>query len=199
VTTERRQEMLPAEVTRHRFTVEEYHKMGEAGIFGEDDRVELIDGEVVEMSHNGWRHARCVRQLINLLAGFALGRGDGGDRYQVDAQNPIVLSEHGEPRPDLALLREVPTGRLLPAPADVLVVVEVSDTTLAYNRNVKLTRYAQAGIPKVWIVDLGGEAVEVYAAPEDRRYTIVRRYVPGDEPRSETARGLVPTVGEVLG
>lgn len=79
MTTERRQEMLPAEVKKHRFTVEEYHKMGEAGIFSEDDRVELIDGEVVEMTPIGWRHARCVRSLNNLLAGFALG--PGGGRY----------------------------------------------------------------------------------------------------------------------
>ncbi len=173
--------------------------MAEVGLLGEADRVELIDGEVVEMSPIDWRHARCVRRLINLLAGFALGRGDGdGVRYQVDAQNPIVLSEHGEPRPDLALLREVPPGRL-PIPEGVLVVVEVSDATLTYDRNVKLPRYAQAGIPEVWIVDLGGEAVEVYAFPENRRYPIVRRYVPGDELPSETVRGLVLTVGEVLG
>lgn len=192
--------MLPAEVTRHRFTVEEYHRMAEVGLLGEGDRVELIDGEVVEMSPIGWRHARCVRQLINLLARFALGHSDSGAvRYQVDAQNPIVLSEHGEPQPDLALLREVPFGRL-PAPKDVLVVVEVSEgATLSYDKNVKLPRYAQAGVPEVWIVDLGGEAVDVHAIPENGRYTIVRRYAPGDELRSETVRGLVLSAGEVLG
>jgi Uma2 family endonuclease len=114
----RRQTMLAAEITRHRFTVEEYHKMAEAGVFSEDDRVELIGGEVVQMTPIGWCHARCVSNLNMLLARFA------GDRCVVSVQNPITVDEHGEPRPDLALLRELPTGRL-PGPGEVVLVVEV--------------------------------------------------------------------------
>ncbi len=188
--------MLPAEVTKHRFTVEEYHKMGEAGIFGEDDRVELIDGEVVEMNPIGPRHARCVRRL-NTLLGRLAGRLAGGP-YEVDVQNPVVLGEYGEPQPDLALVREVPAVRL-PAPEDVALIIEISDTTLSYDKNVKLPRYARAGIPEVWIVDLQNETVEVYASPEGGRYAVVRRYGRGDELRSETVPGLALPVEEILG
>lgn len=184
--------MLPAEVKKHRFTVEEYHKMGEAGIFGEDDRVELIDGEVVEMTPIGWRHARCVSRLTMLLARFA------GGRYVVSVQNPLTISEHGEPQPDLVLHEEPPPGRL-PASEDVLLVVEVSDTTLAYDRNVKLPRYARAGIPEVWIVDLQKETIEVHASPVGERYTRVRRYGREDELRSETVPDLILPVGEIIG
>lgn len=188
--------MLPAEVKKHRFTVDEYHKMGEAGIFGEDDRVELIDGEVVEMTPIGWRHARCVRRLVTLFGRLA-GELAGGP-YEVDAQNPVVLSEYGEPQPDLALVREVPVGRL-PTPEDVALIVEVSDTTLAYDRNVKLPHYARAGIPEVWIVDLQNETIEVYADPEDGRYAKVRRYGREEELRSETVPGLTLPIEVILG
>jgi Uma2 family endonuclease len=133
----RRQTVLPAEITRHRFTVEEYHKMAEAGVFSEDDRVELIKGEVVEMTPIGWRHARCVSNVNMLLARFA------GHRYVVSVQNPITVDEHDEPQPDLALLGELPTERL-PGPEEILLVVEVSDTTLSYDRNVKLPIYVHA-------------------------------------------------------
>jgi Uma2 family endonuclease len=146
--------MLPAEITRYRFTVEEYHKMAEAGVFSEDDRVELIQGEVVEMTPIGWRHARCVSTLNMLLTRYADGR------YVVSVQNPIAVDEHGEPQPDLALVTELPVGRL-PGPEEVLLVVEVSVTTLSYDRNVKLPLYARAGIPEAWIVDLTGEIIEV--------------------------------------
>ncbi len=184
--------MLPAEVKKHLFTVEEYHKMGEAGIFGEDDRVELIDGEIVEMTPIGWRHANCVNDLNMLLVRFA------SDRYVVSVQNPLTISEHGEPQPDLVLLKRRPHGRL-PAPEDVLLVIEVSDTTLAYDRNIKLPRYARAGIPEVWIVDLQNQTIEVHASPEGERYARVRRYGREDELRSETVPDLILPVGEILG
>jgi Uma2 family endonuclease len=188
--------MLPAEVTKHRFTVEEYHKMAEAGIFGEDDRIELIDGEVVEMTPIGPRHAGCVRRLTTLLGRLAGGL-EGGP-YEVDVQNPMVLGEYGEPQPDLALVRDVPAIRL-PIPDDVALIVEVSDTTLAYDRNVKLPLYASTGIPEVWIVHLQNETVEVHASPEDRRYVTARSYGRGKVVRSETVAGLTLPVENILG
>lgn len=185
--------MLPAEITRHRFTVEEYHKMAEAGVLSEDDRVELIEGEIVEMTPIGWRHARCVSNLNMLLAHFA------GDRYVVSVQNPITVSEHGQPQPDLALVREMPAGRL-PGPDEVILVVEVSDTTLPYDKNVKLPIYARAGISEAWIVDLQSEIVEVHTEPRPGGYARVRRYDRGDdELRSETVPDLILPVGEILG
>ena len=101
---------------RHRFTVEEYRKMGEVGIFSEDDRVELIDGEVVEMAPIGWRHALCVTRLTALLPSFASDQGLLGRRYGVSMQNPLALRRHEEPQPDLALAEGPPSGHL-PGPA----------------------------------------------------------------------------------
>jgi len=184
--------MLPAEVQRHRFTVEEYHSMGETGLLGEDDRVELIDGEIVEMAAIGWRHANCVNALNMLLARFAQ------DRYVVSVQNPITISEYGEPQPDLVLLRNQPVGRL-PGPEDVLLVVEVSDTTLSYDRHVKLPRYAAAGVPEVWIVDLEGRRIEVHAGPSAEGYGLSREFGPGEQARSESVENLLLPVDEVLG
>jgi Uma2 family endonuclease len=184
--------MLPAEITRHRFTVEEYHKMAEAGVFSEDDRVELIEGEVVEMTPIGWRHARCVSNLNMLLARFA------GDRYVVSVQNPITVDEYAEPQPDLALVSELPAGRL-PGPEEIILVVEVSDTTLPYDRNVKLPIHARAGIPEAWVVDLQGEIVEVHAEPRPNGYARTSRYHSEDDQlRSEILSDLTLPVGEIL-
>jgi Uma2 family endonuclease len=183
--------MLPAEITRHRFTVEEYHKMAEAGVFSEDDRVELMEGEVLQMTPIGWRHARCVSNLNMLLARFA------GTRYVVSVQNPITVDEHDEPQPDLALLRELPTGRL-PGPEEVVLVVEVSDTTLSYDQNVKLPLYARTGISEAWIVDLQG-GVEVHADPRPNGYARTSRYDSEDgQLRSEAFQDLALPENQIL-
>ena len=181
----------PQAIKRHRFTVEEYHKMAEAGIFGEDDLVELIDGEVVKMAPIGWRHAWCVNTLNMLLARLAQSR------YVVSVQNPLVISEHAEPQPDLVLLRTLPPGRL-PAPEDVLLVVEVSDTTVAYDKSVKLPRYAEAGIAEVWLADLDSETVEVHSRPGPGGYRRTTRYTRGDRVESATHSGLVFDADEAL-
>ena len=179
-------------VERRRFTVEEYHKMGEAGIFGEGDRVELVDGEVVEMNPFGWRHARSVRRLNVRLVRAA------GDRYAVGVQDPITLSEYGEPQPDLVVHEEPPPGRL-PRPEEVLVLMEVSDSTPSYDRNVKLPRYARAGIPEVWIVDLQGETVERYNDPREDEYRRTERARRGEGLASETLSGLLVPANDALG
>ena len=184
--------MLPAEVERRRFTVEEYHRMGETGLLGEDDRVELIDGEVVEMSPIGWRHARCVSRLTMLLTRFTQ------DRYVVSVQNPLTISEHGEPQPDLVLHAEPPPGRL-PIPEDALLVVEVSDTTLSYDRNIKLPRYAAAGVVELWICDLEGRKITTYSQPSANGYAVSCEYGPGEQVRSESVEDLSLSVDEVLG
>lgn len=177
---------------RRRFTVEEYHKMGEAGIFGEGDRVELLDGEVIEMNPIGWRHARSVRRLNARLVRAA------SDRYAVGVQDPITVSEHGEPQPDLVLHEEPPPGRL-PRPEEVLVLIEVSDSTLQYDRNIKLPRYARAGIPEVWIVDLQGGAVERYNDPREDGYRRTERARRNEELASEMLPGLSVPVNDALG
>ncbi len=178
-------------VRKYRFSVEEFHLMGEAGIFSEDDRVELIDGEVLQMSPIGWRHVWCVNALTMLLARLARGR------YVVSVQNPLIISEHGEPQPDLVLIRDLPPGRL-PTPGDVLVVVEVSDTTLAYDRNIKLPRYAAADVPEVWVLNLPFEAIEVYSEPGADGYRKTARHIRGERVESATISDFAFDAGEAL-
>ena len=162
---------MPVQVLRHRFTVEEYHKMAQVGILGEDDRVELIEGEIVEMPPIGSRHAACVNRLNRLLSAKV------GGRAIVSVQNPIHLSERSEPQPDLALLKPRPDfyAAAHPRPEDVLLMIEVAEASVDYDREVKMPLYAQAGIPEVWLVDLQGEFIEVHRRPSARGYGEVRQ------------------------
>ena len=141
--------------------------MGEAGVFGEDDRVELLDGQIYVMSPIGSEHAACVDRLTRL---FVLRTGDDA---VVRVQNPVRLNEHAEPEPDLALLqpRDDAYASAHPGPESVLLIVEVADTSLAFDRDVKLPLYAAAGIPEVWLVDLDERTIHVYHTPSGNRYT----------------------------
>jgi Uma2 family endonuclease len=176
---------------RRRFTVEEYRRLGEVGILHEDDRVELIDGEIVEMTPIGERHALAVIYLNNALA-----RGLEG-RALVSPQNPLRLGPHSEPQPDLVLLR--PAVDRLPAAPDALLVIEVADTSLAYDRDTKLPRYARAGIPEAWIVDLEGQAVEVHRAPGPTGYRDVQRLGRGASVSPAAFPDLRLAVDDILG
>jgi Uma2 family endonuclease len=143
--------------TEHRFTVKDYHRMAKADVFGPDDRVELFDGRVYEMSPIGSWHAACVRRLNAL---FAAGVGD---RAIVSVQSPIWLDEYSEPEPDVALLRikaDFYKGGH-PGPDDVLLVVEVAESSLAYDLKRKALRYVATGIPEVWVIDVVREFVHV--------------------------------------
>lgn len=183
-------------VTRHRFTAAEYHLMGEAGIFHEGDRVELIDGEVLEMNPIGDRHVRCVNRLTVVFVRFADGPESAG-RYEVNVQNPVALGEYGEPQPDLALVESQPVGRL-PGPGEISLLVEVAETSLAFDRDVKLPRYAEAGVPETWIVNLGENVVEVYSDPGPERYRVVSRFGRGERVGSATIPGLAFDAAEAL-
>ena len=187
--------MLREEIRTRRFSVEEYHRMGEAGILGEDDRVELVDGSLVEMAPIGSRHLACVVALNHLLVGASAGR------FFVSVQNPVRLGGRDEPQPDLSLLgrRPRPGAPGPPGPEDVLLVVEVSDTTLPYDRNVKLPLYARAGIPEAWIVDLAGRRVEVHHGPGPGGYRDLWVFGPGERISSAVVGGLSVPVDEVLG
>lgn len=181
------------EVTRRRFNVHEYHRMAEAGILHEDDRVELIDGEIVETSPIGGRHALYVSLLNRLLV-----RGVG-DRALISPQNPVRLDEHHEPQPDLAAIKDRAYGRSLPAPEDTLLLMEVSDTTLAYDRSVKLPIYAQANIPEVWILDVNGGKLERHTGPSGDLYRHTGLARSGEALASTTLPDLTLTVDDVLG
>src|SRR5664280_2182848 len=125
---------------RHRFTVEEYEGMAEHGLLPPDERLELIAGEVIQMSPIGWRHARCVNNLNALLVQALSGQA------VISVQNPVILSARDEPQPDLAVLRlsaNQHTGNAVPA--DVILLIEVADSTLAYDQRIKLPLYARSG------------------------------------------------------
>jgi Uma2 family endonuclease len=147
---------IPA--SRRRFTVDEYEQMAEAGILGEDDRVELLEGDIVEMAPIGPRHAASVKRLIDRLAPTLHGRAI------VSAQDPIRIESDSEPQPDIALLRPRHDfyAHAHPSPQDVLLVIEVSDSTAWLDRRVKMPLYARAGIPQAWLVDLDNDVIEVY-------------------------------------
>ncbi|MGI8740218.1 MAG: Uma2 family endonuclease [Gammaproteobacteria bacterium] len=150
----------------YRFNVDEYHRMGEAGIFHEDQRLELIDGEVVEMSPTGSPHVASINRLNRL---FVMCLGNKGI---VSVQNPVRLSAHTELQPDLALLeaREDDYESRLPIPEDVFLVIEVADSSAQSDRKVKAPLYARAGIRELWIVDVPNRTLEVHTAPSDAGY-----------------------------
>jgi Uma2 family endonuclease len=157
--------------TRRRFTRAEYYRMAEVGILGQDDRVELIRGEIVEMSPIGRRHRAFVGNLTELLIVRLTGRAI------VHVQNPVALTDDTEPQPDLAVLRRrpVPYKEREAWAEDALLVVEVADSSLVYDRSTKLRLYAEAGIPEYWVVDCAAETVEVYRAPGPEGYRDVSR------------------------
>ncbi len=187
--------LMAVQALRKRFTIEDYHRMGRAGIFSEDDRVELIDGEIVVMTPIGSPHAGKVDRLNNILTPRLAGRAT------VRVQNPVLLPPDSEPQPDLALIRPRPDfyERAHPRADDVLLLIEVSDTSLEYDRTVKLPLYARAGIPEVWIVDLAGECVEVYREPQPHGYRHVRRFTRGQSLTPSALPDLRLSVDEIFG
>jgi Uma2 family endonuclease len=159
--------VMGVQLARRLFTVAEYHKMAEAGILSEDDRVELLEGEIVAMSPIGSRHAGLVNRLNRLFSQRA------GDQVVVSVQNPVRLGGYSEPQPDLALLR--PRADFYtsshPGPEDVLLAVEVAETSAAVDREVKVPLYARFGVPEVWLVDLAGGPRWRYSGSRLRRGT----------------------------
>jgi Uma2 family endonuclease len=162
---------VPVECARRRFTADEYMRMGEVGILGEDEHVELIRGEILTMSPIGPRHSAFVANLTRLLV-VALG-----ERATVWIQSTVRLFPDTMPEPDLALLRQRRRAyrEAHPAPEDIALVIEVAETSLAYDRGTKLALYAAAGIPECWVVDAAAEAIEVYREPREPRYQQVTR------------------------
>jgi Uma2 family endonuclease len=183
------------EIPRRLLTVDEYHRMGEAGILAEDDRVELIEGQLIDMAPISSDHADCVNALTRALI---LGIGEGGI---VSPQNPVRLGAHNEPRPDFAILRPKQQGyrSALPGPEDVLLIVEVAASSLAYDRSVKLPLYARHRIPEVWIVDLAAQEIEIFRTPQRDRYTSSRRVSRSESLDIEALPGVCITANSFLG
>ena len=162
------------ERARRLFTIEEYERMVETGILKRDDRVELIEGEIGEMSPIGNPHAAYVTNLTHILVTRV------GDRARVRVQGPVRVPPRSKPQPDLALLRPRSYVRVGATTEDVLLVIEVADTSLEYDRTVKLRLYARAGIPEYWVVDANAEVLHLYRAPAGDGYREHRHAVRGE-------------------
>jgi len=186
---------MPVRLLKGPFTVDDYHRLAELGVLGEDDRVELLDGQIVQMTPIGPDHAGCVDELTRLLSRLA------GSSAIVRVQNPVILGQRGEPQPDLTLLRPRPGGyrKAHPRPADVLLVIEVADSSLESDRDVKLPLYAAAEIPEVWLVDLVHEAIEVHREPTPEGYREMRTVTRGGTLASLQLPAVIMSVDEVLG
>ncbi len=167
---------MAVSMTKRRFTVDEYYTMARSGILREDDRVELIEGEITQMNPIGSRHMACVKRIVDCFLALQVEK-----KALMNIQDPIRLDEFNEPEPDVALLK--PRADFYenqhPGPADALLIVEVSDTSLAYDRDVKVPLYARFGIPEFWIADVENKIVTVYRAPSPRGYEEMKTFRAG--------------------
>ena len=159
---------------RRKFTVAEYYRMAEVGILQPDERVELIEGEIIVMPPIGPEHANNVDEYIDVFAQYAR------DRFRIRIQNPVRLSDESEPEPDVALLRRRPEGygAAHPTPADVLLVIEVAHSSLEYDRSIKAHIYGRSGVPETWVRNLPEDCIERFTEPGPDGYaqhTIHRR------------------------
>jgi len=169
--------VMETEVTKKLFTVDEYYRMAEAGILNEDSRVELIEGEIIQMSPIGIRHASCVSRAITLFI-TSLGK-----RILLNAQNPLRLSNVTEPQPDILLLKpraDFYSSRH-PVGEDTCLVMEVSDTTLRYDRDRKVPLYAKSGVSEVWIEDLQANVILVFRNRAGERYSTSMAFHRGEQ------------------
>ena len=153
-------------IKRRQITVDEYYRMGEAGLIAPDERVELIEGEIIDMAPIGSDHASFVNQLNALLAQAVSGKAI------LSVQNPIRLNNRSEPEPDFAILkfRDDYYRKQHPTPADTLLIVEVSNTSERYDREIKLPLYARHAVPEVWVISIEQKNLSIYRSPTGDRY-----------------------------
>ena len=181
---------MSVQIERRLFSVSDFYKMLDVGIFTEDDRVELLDGEIITMSPIDAKHAAIVDRLVRVLIQYL------DDRAIVRSQNPVQLNDYSEPLPDIAILKwddDFYTDHH-PLPADTLLMIEVANTSLAYDRKKKLPRYARAGIPEVWIVNIEKQVVEQYSSPTEDEYILRRNVKYGEIVKSKSVPKLeLPT------
>ena len=182
---------MAEQMQHYRFTVEEYHRMGEMGIIAADSRVELIGGQIVVMSPIGDHHFKSVNGYTEQL--MTLPKRT----WRVSVQNPIRLAADAEPQPDIALLPLDYDGGV-PTPEHVLLVIEVSDSTFVYDRRVKVPLYAAAGIPEVWITDLKGGRVICFSELHDGRYQLVTQARRGEQLTSRYLPAITFAVDKIL-
>jgi Uma2 family endonuclease len=175
----------------YRFSVDEYHQMGAAGILPADARVELIDGQIVAMSPVGDPHVVAVTRC-----GRAFAPAWVAGRLTLHTQDPIRLDRHNEPQPDLALAR--PGVEAAPRPGELLLAIEVADTSLEYDRAVKVPLYGRAGIPETWVLNVRDRALEVYREPGPAGYAQTHTYQPNQRVAAAAFPDLVLRVADLL-
>lgn len=185
---------MSGQVAKRRFSVDEYYRLAQAGILTADERLELLDGEVIELSAISSHDAACVRRLNAFLS--RLFR----DKVIVSVRHPVHLDEFSEPQPDVALLRwrEDFYAESHPTPPDVLVVIEVADTSVEYDRKRKLPLYARAGIPEFWLANLPEDRFEIHTEPRGDEYQSVSVVRSSETINSEAVAGLSVNVSDIL-
>ena len=186
---------MSVQIQKHYFNVNEYYRMVGVGFFAEDDRVELIEGEIIEMSPIGSTHGGTVNRSSTFF------NRKFGDLVIVSVQNPIRINDFSEPQPDIALLKPRADfySNSHPTSGDALVVIEVADTSVEYDRNVKLPLYARAGIPEAWLIVLLRGVIEAHSQPKNGKYQKVRRLRRGKSMVSPTIPDLSFKFEDILG
>ena len=191
-TAERNAATQPA---RRLFTVDEYYAMADAGILTEEERVELIDGEIIVMSPTDNEHAATVNVAAHFLIPTTTGRAN------VRVQSHVRLDERNQPEPDLLLLkwRDDFYRHRAPAAEDVLLLIEVSHASLAYDRGVKLALYARFLVPEVWLANIPARVIEAYTEPINGEYTVARVYRPGETISPTAFPDITLPVSQIIG
>ncbi|GGA27709.1 Uma2 family endonuclease [Okeania sp. KiyG1] len=186
---------MSVQLLRRLFTVDQYYQMLEAGILTENERVELIRGEIVKMSPIGIHHSACVKRLNKL---FILRLAE---TVTVGIQDPVKLNDNSEPEPDISLLQQRPDFYRTqhPQPEDVFLLIEVSDTTVKYDQEVKIPLYAENNIAEVWLVNLPQKCLEVYRQPTANGYQTVQTFKSGETVTIQALPNFTFTVDEILG
>jgi len=178
----------------HCFSLEEYHRLAEIGILSEDDRVELIDGRIIDMTPIGSKHASCVTKLNHIFESRLKGS------FIVSIQNPVQLSSNTEFEPDIAILKFKKDfyAEKLPEAKDVELIIEVADSSLNYDRDIKIPLYAKANINEVWLVNLIEMVIEIYTEPSSEGYNLIKKCRQDETVSSKSLSELKIPVNEVL-
>src|SRR5262245_16999257 len=186
---------MPVEIQRRRFTADDYQRMGEAGILRAEDRVELVDGEIVSMTPIGPRHMACVDRATRV---FVTAMGDAAI---VRVQGSVRLDLYSEPEPDIVLLepRQDYYATRMAGPADILLLLEVAESSIDIDRDVKLKLYARSGVHEYWILDLNEDVLTCFDEPAGDAYERVRHYQHGQSVAPLLLPGCMVAVDDLLG
>lgn len=186
---------MSAELTRMKFNIHDVERMVKAGMFAGNERVELIEGELIQMAPQGNNHISSIIRLTSFLTSRA------GENVLVSVQNAVIINDINEPQPDISLLRfrDDYYSTAKAKPEDILLLIEVSDSTVTYDRKVKVPLYARNGVAEVWVVNLPKKIVEVYSHLENGKYKVVKKLERGETLSPKLIPLLKIKVDEIIG